>query len=107
MRLVIIESPYSGDVRRNKAYLRACILDCLRRGESPYASHQMLTEALNDCVASERKMGIEAGFFWRHKADATVVYDDLSVSRGMRAGIEHAHQIGCPVEWRKLGGKWS
>lgn len=33
------ESPYAGDVNLNLRYLRAAMADCLRLGESPYASH--------------------------------------------------------------------
>lgn len=44
MRLVIIESPFAGDVVRNLRYLRACMRDCLRRGEAPYASHALYTQ---------------------------------------------------------------
>ena len=66
MKLVIIESPYKGNVALHERYLRACIRDCLKRGESPYASHRMLTDALNDNVPEERALGIEAGFAWAH-----------------------------------------
>ena len=45
MRLVILESPYAGDLVRNAEYLSACIRDCIARQESPYASHRMLTES--------------------------------------------------------------
>lgn len=61
---VIIESPYAGDVERNKKYLQRCIRFCLRNGESPYASHQMLTEALDDNDPIQRHAGIAAGFAW-------------------------------------------
>ena len=37
MRLVLVESPYAGDVDRNKAYARAAMHDCIRRGEAPFA----------------------------------------------------------------------
>lgn len=76
VKLVIIESPYKGDVERNKLYLRACIRDCLSRGESPYASHRMLTDALDDDNPEERKLGIEAGLAWRHVRQP--VFDDDS-----------------------------
>lgn len=66
MKLVIIESPYKGDVERNKLYLRACIRDCINRGESPYASHRMLTDALDDTDPVERAIGIKAGLSWRN-----------------------------------------
>ena len=43
-RLVILESPYSGDVEANLEYARSCLHDCLERGEAPIASH-LLTRA--------------------------------------------------------------
>lgn len=93
MRLVIIESPFSGDEARNRIYLQRCIRDCLDRGESPYASHQMLTDALRDSVPKERAHGIAAGFEWRKVAEATVVYEDYGESAGMRAGIVDAYRL--------------
>ena len=42
MILVVIESPYAGDVEANVAYAKRCVLDCLRLGEAPYASHLFL-----------------------------------------------------------------
>ena len=106
MRRVVIESPLAGDVDKNLQYLRACIRDCLLRGEAPVASHAMYAQsgALDDDVPEERQHGIEAGFAWREKADATVVYTDLGTSRGMRCGIEHAESIGHPIEYRTLEG---
>lgn len=44
MILVIIESPYAGDVDRNLEYLRAAMRDCLKRGEAPFASHALYTQ---------------------------------------------------------------
>ena len=103
MYLVIIESPFAGDLERNRIYLDRCIRDCLARGESPYASHRMLTAALDDALPHERALGIEAGFAWRGVADATVAYIDYGISRGMQAGIDHATKIGHPIERRAIG----
>jgi hypothetical protein len=103
MRLVILESPFAGDLERNRIYLDRCIRDCLARGESPYASHRMLTSALDDLDPVQRKAGIEAGFAWRKAADATVVYRDYGTSRGMQAGIDHAVSIGHRIECREIG----
>ena len=50
---------------------RESIRDCIARGESPYASHQMLTEALDDTNPIERNAGIQAGLAWRHAAART------------------------------------
>ena len=107
VRLVIIESPYAGDVERNVRYLKACMRDSFSRGEAPFASHKLYTDVLNDEVAEERALGIECGLAWGRWASATVVYADLGISRGMRAGIERAKAEGRTIETRTLGGEWA
>lgn len=109
MRLVILESPYAGDVEENERYARACMRDCLMRGEAPFASHLLYTQpgVLDDNIQEERALGIHAGLSWGLNADATVVYTDRGVSRGMRQGIERADDTGRPVVERKLGAPWS
>lgn len=105
MRLVIIESPFAGDVEDNQGYARLAMLDCLKRGEAPYASHLLYTQILNDLNPEERHLGIEAGLVWGTKADATVVYIDRGISKGMELGIERAHNQGRKVEFRRLNAK--
>ncbi|ANM12068.1 DUF7768 domain-containing protein [Rhizobium sp. N324] len=106
MRLVILESPYAGDVQANEAYARACVRDSLSRGEAPIASHLLYTQPgiLNDLIPDERVWGINAGLAWGRVADATVVYIDRGISRGMQFGIDRAAAEGRPVERRSLGG---
>ena len=104
MRRVVLESPFSGDIRANLAYARACLRDCLLRGESPVASHCLLTQegVLNDADPIERAVGINAGHAWMHVCDAVVVYTDLGISEGMKAGINSALFHGIAVEKRSL-----
>jgi len=104
MELVVIESPYAGDVARNEEYARACVKDCLKRGESPYASHLFFTQpgVLDDTIPKERQWGIDAGLAWAAKASKSVVYLDYGMSIGMRYGIRHAARNGRKVEIRKL-----
>ena len=108
MRLVIVESPYAGDIPRNLRYARACLADCLKRGEAPFASHLLYTQPgiLRDEEPAERLQGIMAGLAWGLQADATVCYVDLGVSSGMKLGQEAAFQAGRRVETRSLGGEW-
>lgn len=109
MKLVVIESPYHGDHDRNLRYLRACLRDSLtNHGEAPYASHALYTQpgVLDDAEPTEREHGIRAGFAWRQVASKTVVYTDLGISHGMTFGIDHATNIGQPVEYRQLGEAW-
>lgn len=104
MRLVVVESPYAGNVERNLRYARACMADCLRRGEAPIASHLLYTQEgiLDDTIPAERALGIEAGFAWAEHADASLFYIDLGLSLGMRAAIDRAHSRGQIVELRQL-----
>lgn len=88
MKLVVIESPYAGDVERNKEYLKLCVLDCLLRGESPYASHGFFTQFLDDTVPEERALGIAAGLEWSRVCDKVVFYLDYGWSPGMKAAHE-------------------
>lgn len=104
MKRVILESPFAGEVERNRAYLQQCIRDALKRGESPYASHQMLTAALDDGDPSQRELGIKAGSVWREAADSTVIYVDHGLSSGMRRGIQDAMSLSHPMEFRALHG---
>ncbi|HTT57645.1 MAG TPA: hypothetical protein VMF63_11090 [Opitutaceae bacterium] len=106
MRLVIVESPYAGDIEANVAYARACLADCLARGEAPFACHLLYTQAgvLRDEVPAERQLGMDAGWAWYRAADACVVYTDRGVSPGMESGIAVARAAGKPVEYRTLQG---
>jgi hypothetical protein len=103
MRLVVVESPFAGDVERNRLYLKAAMLDCLRRGEAPFASRALYTQVLDDLVPAERRLGMEAGFAWGALAEAVVVYTDFAISPGMQAGIDRAIAAGKTVEYRNLG----
>jgi hypothetical protein len=107
VKLVIIESPYAGNVERNLRYLDACIRDCLSRGESPYASHRMLTTALDDNDPEQRAAGIAAGLEWRKRADLRVFYVDYGHSNGMLAAQDLYDREGLPYETRWLHGAWA
>lgn len=116
VKLVVIESPYAGDVAENVRYLRACIADCFRRGETPFASHGLYPGALDDGMPNQRALGIEAGFAI---ADALSIaadeaplefsfvrafYTDRGWSGGMRQGLNHANDLGQPTELRVVPG---
>jgi hypothetical protein len=104
MKRVILESPFSGDIEANVAYARACVADCLKRGESPFPSHLLFTQEgiLDDSVPAERRLGMEAGFAWIRVADKTVVYTDRGISDGMLEGVRGAKSFGKPIEYRTL-----
>jgi len=111
MRRVILESPFGNIepkiVEENIRYARACVHDCVvNHGDSPQVSHLLFTQpgVLDDTIPHERTLGIEAGLAWGCVAEATVVYTDRGISRGMRYGIERAEKEGRPVEYRTLPG---
>ena len=92
--------------------------DCLLRGEAPYASHAMYTQpgVLDDGDPADREHGIKSGFAWREVADATVIYIDLGISKGMEYGIAAAEKLHTSyeqyaagnhqIEYRQLGEDW-
>jgi hypothetical protein len=116
VKICIIESPFKGRTPAHelmhKRYLNLCIRDSVLRGESPYASHRMLTDALDDADPTERELGIQAGFEMREALlltrvngsvhVITAVYEDFGLSGGMHRGIAAALAAGCPVERRRL-----
>jgi len=104
MKLVILESPFAGDVVKNICYGRACLRDSLLRGEAPLASHLLYTQigVLDDLNPAERMQGMSAGLAWLESSEGTVVYTDLGISGGMQHGIDMAVALGKPVEYRSL-----
>jgi len=105
MELVIIESPYAGDVEQNLAYLKECQRDSIRRGEAHFASHRMYTNALDDSVELEREIGLRTGYAWMRAADRVAVYIDFGLSDGMKRAITEALKMKIPVEFRRLERK--
>lgn len=102
MRRVVIESPYNGNRALHEAYAREAMLDCLRRGEAPFASHLLYPQVLDDDTPEDRRLGMAVGFEWGRAADAVVVYMDLGFSAGMASGIERATRAGKIIEYRYL-----
>lgn len=105
---VLLESPYAGktqqEIDKNIQYARACMKDCLDRGEAPFASHLLYTQPgiLNDSIPEERIKGIEAGLLWGKFAKKTVVYCDYGITEGMMKGIKRAENRGRIIEKRLL-----
>lgn len=100
--VVVIESPYAGDVKANRAYAIEAMRDSLMRGEAPIVSHLFYTEALDDTIPTERSIGMKAGFALATNAQKTVVYTDRGISAGMKIGIEEAEMMDRPIEYRSL-----
>jgi hypothetical protein len=104
MPLVLIESPFAGDLETNLKFARACMRDSLDRGEAPFAMHLLYTQEgiLDDDNPEERNWGIEAGLAWGKHASKTVVYTNLGITPGMEIGIQNAREEGREIEYREL-----
>jgi hypothetical protein len=105
MKLVIIESPYAGDVEANVAYARKALADSIRYyGEAPIASHLLYTQpgVLDDALAHERALGIATGLAWRTVAHEAIFYVDRGWSKGMIAAKEVYEREGFPFSIRSI-----
>ena len=100
--VAIVESPFSGDMERNRQYaIRACV-DCLKRGEVPYASHLFFPQFLNELAPEQRELGLTAGYAMWNVATKIVLYCDLGKSGGMLRAAERATLRRFPIEERFL-----
>ena len=108
---VIIESPYKPKdnvlnpvtaLQENLEYARRCMSHSIGMGESPFPSHLLYTQVLDDNRPDERETGMFLARSWYDVADMCAVYVDKGVSEGMKKGIEYARYVGLPVEERSL-----
>lgn len=91
-----------GNVKGNVSYAKKCMYDSLMRGESPFASHLLYTQVLDDMIPEERTMGMQRAFEWYRCADLMAVYLDNGVSSGMQRGMEIAEKYRIKIEYRSL-----
>lgn len=102
MRLVILESPYRGNIERNIAYGLLCVRDSILRGESPYASHLIIPGALDDEDSGERDLGIRCGYAWWRAASLVAFYTDIGWSDGMLKAYKRVKTTGIKWEERSI-----
>lgn len=107
---VVVESPFKGTEEyteeAHRAYLEKCLLDCIKRGETPYASHKQLTDCLVDSDPEQRAIGISAGismaiFIVRH-GGKPAFYVDLGWSGGMTQARDYYDSLGIGYELRRI-----
>jgi hypothetical protein len=112
MSVIMIESPYSGDIDRNIRYLALCSFDAsVLYDECPYASHACMTQhpRKKDFFVSDydkkwdvltRDQAIHMSQRMRSRCDKTVFYADLGWSSGMKAAREYCIKYKLPYEER-------
>jgi hypothetical protein len=102
--LVIIESPYAGDLQRNIQYaIRAMYDSILNHAEAPIAFHLLYPQILRDSNPEERQLGLNLSQLWYPHADRVIMYIDYGVSPGMNFGKVKAMSMGLPVTMRRIG----
>jgi hypothetical protein len=114
MAVVMLETPYSGDIDRNVRYLSACSISCsVLYDELVYASHAAMTQhpRAQKVFVSDydpkwdtltRDRAIEMSQRMRAKCDTTVFYTDLGWSRGMLDAKKHCEDNTLLFEERRL-----
>ncbi len=81
------------------------MLDAIQNhNESPFLSHLLFTQALDDRIASQRELGITAGLSWYLGAYAVIFYIDYGMSEGMLQGEKQARSMRLKREYRSLIG---
>jgi len=100
---VQLESPFAGDVPRNRAYALRCLRHSLELGESPFASHLLYPFVLNDEIATDRAAGLKAAFDWLSVAEGMAVYTDYGTSPGMKLAVRRARARHIWIVYRKIG----
>lgn len=97
----IIESPFAGDVQRNRLYARLSMhIALIEHNESPLAFHTIYTQCLSDADPMHRKKGIHSSFPWYEVADKIIYMIDRGISTGMHDGFITAQEMGRDVEFR-------
>lgn len=105
-----MESPFAASDKatceEHREYLEKCLLDCVLRGETPYASHKMLTDCLDDNDPGQRRIGINAGMAMSKiivsAGGKPVFYLDHGWSRGMQEARKHYQTLSIPYEERYI-----
>lgn len=108
MNLVIVESPFRGgnltERRANVKYAYKCLLDCISRGEAPFASHLFYPQFLDEDNYEDRVRGIALGYAWGKLADLHIFYTDRGWSKGMLLALARCREKSLRTEFRSLGG---
>jgi hypothetical protein len=88
-RLLVIESPYAGDVAANVQFCENVCRYAVEQGYAPLASHLFYTRFLDDAVPEQRADGIECGLAWA-SASAADIWFCLRPGEQLSKGMEYA-----------------
>lgn len=97
MKLVILESPRTGNEKHNLAYAEKCVRDCLLKGESPIVGALLFTQQLN--IPKEKRMRVNVSTTLGKTAEKQVFYTDYGMNDGMKYAEANSD---LPKEYRKI-----
>lgn len=111
MSIVVIESPYSGNIPRNVAYAQRAMTHSRLKGEIPIVTHLLWTQHhlakghfVVDNDPKYNVLGREASLdhtnVLRRKADRVIFYADYGYSSGMTYAIDQCKKEGLIYEER-------
>lgn len=96
---VVVESPFAGDAGRNQVYLQRIIRELSLNSYSTYASHRMLTGALDDNNVDERRQGMLLGAHMTRKLLDAGASHLFCVAYGMSEGMQESARLHRRHEW--------
>ena len=105
MKLVVICSPYAGNVEAHVAYARKALRHSLELGEAPFASHLLYPQVADDSDPRERDQAMQAGLEWISVATIVVFYIDCGWSPGMLTELKAARLYARKTELRSLNNQ--
>lgn len=116
MQVVVLESPFSGDIPRNVAYAQRIMMHARERKEIVIIPHLLWTQhhmckehfvsdfdVKFECKNGGRDVSLEQIKELRRRADLVVFYTDHGWSNGMTHGLEHCKAEGINFEERQIG----
>ena len=103
-KIILLESPYRGDRKRNVRYARRAMLDSIERNEAPLVPHLLYTIVLDDAIEEQRGLGLRIGDEFLDIVDLVVFYTDYGVTLGMQHRLNMALAIdSLSIQYRKIG----
>jgi hypothetical protein len=114
--VVVLESPYSGDIPLHVVYGQRVMTDSRSRGEIVIMPHMLWTQhhlaphsyvddwdEKYEVPNGGREVSLEQIKVLRERADKVIFYTDYGMSSGMQHGLDHCKERNIPYEMRTIG----
>ena len=98
MKLIIICSPYSGNILKNTYKAQEYCKYVYRQGHIPFAPHLFFPRFLNEHNREEREVGIQLGIEILKRADELWIFGN-TVTNGMKQEIEAAKKFNKIIKY--------